>query len=119
MDVAQSPAVKFVGNVMTQITDATENMDQRMDQFLTGMVIPPETEGDENAVAGTPSQLPVSNPSAPVLERPSDPPHDVHPPQAVQDWGDFDFDDDSDIVVRNQRPPFFLWTMRIGPSSFL
>lgn len=100
MDVAQSPAVKFVGSVVTQITDATEQMDQRMDEFLTGMVAP--SEGDENAVAASPAQLPVSHPSAPVLDNPSNNPRDAQQPQNVEEWGDFDFDDDSADLVRNQ-----------------
>jgi hypothetical protein len=99
MDVAQSPAVQFVGNVVNQITDVTEHMDQRMDQFLTGIVRP---AGDESAAVGSPArQLPVSNPSAPVLGRPSEAPCDVQhadqePASGVEDWGDFDFDDDDD-----------------------
>lgn len=81
-------------DVVTQVSDVTEHMDQQMDEFWTGMALA-DDEG-ENAAAGSHGQLPVSNPSAPILERPSDPPRDVQ-----QDWGDFDFDD-SDSVVRTQ-----------------
>lgn len=96
--MAQSPAVKFVGSVVTQISDVTENIDQRMDQFLTGIV---NAEGDENSLATSPLHLPVSNPSAPMLERPTDPPRGVQQPPIAEDWGDFDWDDDASDIVRN------------------
>lgn len=99
MDVAQSPAVKFVGNVVTQITDATEHMDQRMDEFLTGIVRP--DEGEENADNN--SHLPVSNSKAPVLKQTVTSQQALEA-NALEGWGEFDFDDDcydsSDFTVR-------------------
>ena len=106
MDVAQNPAVKFVESVVTQISDVTEHMDQRVEDFWTGMALPDEV--DENAAGGSPAELPVSNPSAPVLERPSEPPRELHQPEDVEDWGDFDFDDDSEFAVRPQFPSSWL-----------
>jgi hypothetical protein len=121
MDVAQSPAVQFVGSMVNQITDVTDHMDARMDQLLTGFgkSTGDDNTADDNTAVQSPAQLPVSNQRAQVLECPSEPTRCVkydaeQPASGVEDWGDFDWGDvecELDIIVCNS--PFLLHGQRI------
>jgi hypothetical protein len=84
-DVTEGPAVKFLETVVTQISDATD----QVDEFLTCMALP--EEGDENIPQACAQQLPVSNNVAPTLEHPSDNVASEQP-ASMDGWGDFGFD---------------------------